>query len=132
MASGPVFLPLVESSSSGSSSEEEDGEEMLEDEEVQPASGGDGLAISQELARSNYSEAGSTVEEQGEPIKLQDYARMLDTTVLGQLEELLSTLGLPALLARRLPAHSCGDAWHGPECGAGRPHRLITACSSSP
>ena len=93
MASGPVFLPLVESSSSGSSSEEEDGEEMLEDEEVQPA--GDGLAISQELARSNYSEAGSTVEEQGEPIKLQDYARMLDTTVLGQLEELLSTLGLP-------------------------------------
>ena len=67
---------------------------MLEDEEVQPA-GGDGLAISQELARRNYREAGSTVEEQGEPIKLQDYASMLDTTVLGQLEELLSTLGLP-------------------------------------
>ena len=68
---------------------------MLEDEEVQPAGGGDGLAITQKLARSNYSEAGCRVEEQDEPIKLEDYVSMLDSMVVGQLEELLSTIGLP-------------------------------------
>jgi superfamily II DNA helicase RecQ len=70
-------------------------EALLEDEEVQPAGGGDGLAITEEQARRNYSEAGGSVEEEDEPIKLEDFVKTMDTSVCCQLEELLSTLELP-------------------------------------